>query len=59
MPGFVQLLQEGADLAALTALLYQGTITALTLTAMLAPTRERRRAARDILRILLRHTGDR
>jgi len=49
-----QILYEGVALGAATALLYTSTVTITALTAVLAPTRERRRAARDVLELLLR-----
>jgi hypothetical protein len=48
-----QFLHESAALGAASALLYTGTVAATALTAILAPTPQRRRAARDVLVLLL------
>ena len=52
MPNLPELIYEGTGAA---ALLYTGTVTAAALTALLARTPARRRAAREVLTILLPH----
>ncbi|GGU47729.1 hypothetical protein GCM10010289_80420 [Streptomyces violascens] len=50
----LSVLHDGALSAGGAALLYSATITVSALVAVLAPTPARRRAARDVLGILLR-----
>ena len=59
MPGLIQFLSGGAAVTGVVVLLYSGTITVVALTAVLASTRERRRDARDTLRLLLRYSRNR
>jgi hypothetical protein len=48
------LIHSGAIAAGIGSVLYTGTVTTAALTALLAPTSERRRDARAVLTILLR-----
>ena len=48
------LLHDGALATGVASLLYTGTVSAAALTALLARTPARRRAAQDVLKILLR-----
>jgi hypothetical protein len=48
------LVHDGALTAGIATLLYSGTVTSAALTALLAPSAARRRAARDVLTVLLR-----
>lgn len=41
------------SISAVSGLIYAATVTACALVAVLAPTQARRRAARDVLRLLL------
>lgn len=59
MQELVQFLHAGAATAGGVGLLYSGTVTVVALTAVLAPTPERRRAARQVLRVLLRRDRNR
>jgi hypothetical protein len=51
------LIHDGAATAGMASLLYAGSITITALTALAAPTTTRRRAAREVLTILLRRRG--
>ena len=53
------LVRDGFVTIGLAPLLYTGTVTTVTLTALLATTPARRRAAREVLAILLRPRQDR
>jgi hypothetical protein len=59
MPIFSSLLYDGAVAVGTSALLYSITVTTAAFTALLARTAERRRAALDVLRALLRRRGER
>ncbi|MFC4070613.1 hypothetical protein [Actinoplanes subglobosus] len=53
------LIHDGALAAGFGTVLYTATVTTAALTALLAPTPQRRRDARTVLTILLRnHPGD-
>lgn len=54
MPDLFNLLHDGGVAAAAATALYAGTVTAAAFTALLARTPGRRRAARDVLKIVLR-----
>jgi hypothetical protein len=54
MSNLPSLLHDGAMTAAMASLLYTGTVTVAAFTALMARTPGRRRAARDVLKILLR-----
>lgn len=54
MSSLPTLIHGGALASGAAMLLYAGSITTATLIALLAPTPARRRAARDVLTILLR-----
>jgi hypothetical protein len=53
MPNFPALLSDGALAAGTATLLYTATISTAALTALLTRTPARRRAAQDVLKILL------
>jgi hypothetical protein len=48
-----QLIYDGTLVAGVATLLYAGTVTTTALTAVFAPTKQRRRNARKVLRLLL------
>jgi hypothetical protein len=52
------LIHDGALATGVAALLYSSTITMTALIAVLAPSAQRRRAAREVLTILLRRRAD-
>jgi hypothetical protein len=54
MPTMLALIHDGALAAGFGTLLYTATVTTAVLTALLAPTRQRRRDARAVLTVLLR-----
>ncbi len=53
MTNVPQLIHDGALAAGTVSLLYVGLVGAAVVTALLAPTAPRRRAAREVLAILL------
>jgi hypothetical protein len=55
MPNLPELLHDSALTVGTATLLYTGTVTAAALTALLARTPTRRRAAQDVLKTLLPH----
>lgn len=57
MPNLPALLHDGALTTGVATLVYTGTVTTVALTALLARTPARRRAAQDVLKILLRRRG--
>lgn len=59
MPHFSSLLYNGALAVSTSALLYSITVTTAALTALLARTAERQRAALDVLKALLGRHGER
>jgi hypothetical protein len=56
MSNLPTLLHDGALAAGAASLLYSGTVTSTALVAVFARTPARQRAARDVLRLLLRRT---
>lgn len=57
MSNLPALLHDGALIAGMATLIYTGAVITAVLAALLAPTPARRRAAQEVLKILLPHRG--